>query len=409
MRWVLLMLMGLLAGLAPNAWGEDGRVSILTYNIYWGGQPHDPVFERDHEWLHVIEARNPDVIIINEANGWLPDEANLIAAYVDSLNAAFPDRPPYAGYVGDARSSFNVALLARIPVMSFEAFTDVETDSGMVLLAHVIVCATLDLEGERVHVIGVHFRPGDHRVEREREARALLAILDGLSAGGTVWIGGDFNSYSPVDIAPGSLTPPDYAAGADPPETKGWEPMGYLLDRGFEDAFRTFHPLVLGYTQDTSAFVPGGVPKQRVDFLVRSAGSAWRLASAETADDGLGDIASDHYAVFACYQRADAGATEGTAAAPLRLSAWPNPSQGAIEIALDLADAGCIRAEIISPEGRRVGTLVDRWLGRGVHRFCWSGDDRFGRPLDSGTYFVRCRTPRGETSLRMARIAITSR
>ena len=47
--------------------------------------------------------------------------------------------------------------------------------------------------------------------------------------GGALVIG-DFNSYSPVDAAPGSPTQPDYAGGAASAEERGWEPLGYLLD-----------------------------------------------------------------------------------------------------------------------------------------------------------------------------------
>jgi endonuclease/exonuclease/phosphatase family metal-dependent hydrolase len=401
------------SGLSRVARGDSGEpreadarseLSILTYNIYYGGQPHDPVLVRDHEWLHVIEARSPDVILIDEANGWLPSEQNFVAAYVESLNTAFPDDPPYVGFVGDARTDFNVAVLSRVPVLAFEAFTDVDIGGQIVQIRHVFTHATLLLAGERVHVLGVHFRPGPYRAERELEARALLAILDDLPPGDTVWIGGDFNSYSPVDVAPGSLTPPDYAAGADPPEVKGWEPLGYLLGRGYEDAFRTRHPYDLGYTQDTAAFIPGGVPKQRVDFLARTPGSPWRLAYVEVADDALGDIGSDHYAVFTRYTRASAGVLEPVALDLPRLRAWPNPARGEVRIALDLDDARSVEAQVLSLDGRLVRTLAGGRLAAGEHILRWDGADRFGRPLGAGVYLVRCGTASGATSLTITRL-----
>jgi endonuclease/exonuclease/phosphatase family metal-dependent hydrolase len=391
--------------MASGIGGAAGsELSILTYNIYYGGQPHDPVLVRDNEWLQVIEARNPDVILIEEANGWLPSEQNLIAAYAESLNAAFPNDPPYAGFVGDAITAFNVAILSRVPVLDFEAFNEVDIGGEIVRIRHVFTHATLQLAGEPVHVLGVHFRPGLYRAERELEARALLTILDGLPPGESVWIGGDFNSYSPVDVAPGSLTPPDYAAGADPAEEKGWEPLGYLLDRGYADAFRSLHPYSLGYTQGTAAFIPGDVPMQRVDFLACSPGSPWRLVQVETADDAGGDIGSDHYAVFASYTRASAGVGEPVALDVPRLRAWPNPARGDVRIALDLDAARDVEAQVLSLDGRVMRTLAGGRLAAGEHILGWDGADRFGRPLGAGVYLVRCRSAAGATSLAITRL-----
>jgi endonuclease/exonuclease/phosphatase family metal-dependent hydrolase len=277
------------------------ELRLMTYNIHWGGQDHDPVVGRNEEWIEVIKSRNPDVIVLEEANGWLPKERNLIELYVDLLNKAFPDDPPYVGYVGEATNRFHMALISRIPVAHFERFNEVDLGAETVRISVVFIHAVLDVWDEKAHVIGVHFKSRPDRPQREREARALLQILRGLPPDETVWIAGDFNSYSPLDIHPESPTPPDYSAGAQQPEDRGWEPVGYLMGEGYEDAFRTMHPVEPGYTQATAGFNERR-PRHRVDFILKSPGGPWRLQMAETLADSLGHIASDHYAVFATYK-----------------------------------------------------------------------------------------------------------
>lgn len=401
--WPFLAVLLILAMFAPAcAQGEVHELDIMGYNIWVGGQ--DPGwFPRDHEWLGVIKSRNPDVILIQEANGWLPQEENYISAYVDSLNNAFPDDRPHVGFVGEAQWGFHGALITRLPVLSFEAIDEVDIGGGETIhLWHVFVHAVLDAWGERVHVIGVHFRPEECRAERELEARALLAILDGLPFGETIWIGGDFNSYSPVDIEPGSPTPPDYGGGALPPEVVGWEPVGYLLDRGFEDAFRSMHPYDPGYTHKTLGIPPGAAgPIMRIDFMLLSPGGPWDLNSAEILADSLGHIGSDHYAVFATYRKvswasvdiADAGRRT------FSLRARPNPVDRGTCLAYRLEQTSPIRLRVCSAEGRVVRTLVDCQQEAGSHHVSWDGEDQQGRVLPVGRYLLRLDSDFGSESI----------
>jgi len=386
----------------------------MTFNIFWGGQDHDPAYGRDHEWLELIKGRNPDVILIQEANAWLPAEEDHLAAYVDSLNNAFPDDPPFSGFIGEAGKGFHVVIISRIPIVAFETFRVVDVGLEVVHIFHVFTHVTLDLWGTPGHVVNVHFKPGWYsREDREKEARALLAILDGLPVGEPVWIGGDFNSYSPVDVAEGSPTPPDYAGGAPPAEIAGWEPMGYLLERGYTDAFRTWHPLEFGYTKETAAFLPNtNGPIERVDFLLRSPDEGWYLTFAEVAADSLGHIASDHYAVLARYVDEPPLAVEPDIATPgpydLRL--WPNPAVGASHISYALPRSGRVRLRIYGSDGRLIRSLVDGRQEAGSHALDWDGTDRAGRPLPEGVYFVNLDDQHNRKTRRIIKVGMgTSR
>ena len=401
-RLILILFAAALSAAHAGATSFD----ILTYNIYYGGGDNDPVFGRNGEWLDLIESRNPDVILLQETNGWLPSEENRIAAVVESLNAAFPADPPYTGHVGAASSGFHLALLTRFPVTLFETFTSVPVNSDTVSLHHAFIHGTLDVEGETIHIFGVHFKSGDHRVEREWEARALVALLEEIPPWEKVWVGGDFNSYSPVDIEPGSPTEPDYSGGASPASVKGWEPIEVLLDRGFEDVFRGAHPVDPGYTQNTADFLPPPAmgPVQRVDFLLRLPGNQWFLDSTETANDSLGGIASDHYAVCASFTKVmptGVSAVEGRR--ETRLFAAPNPAAGAVRIEYALRRHGPVRVALYSPAGRMVRSIVDGERAAGLHETEWDGAGNGGRLLPPGVYFLRLETDLGADVVRLVR------
>jgi hypothetical protein len=241
-----------------------------------------------------------------------------------------------------------------------------------------------------VHVINGHFKSGTDRAFREQEARVLLQILDGIPSAEPVWIGGDFNSYSPVDVEPGSLTPPAYELGADSAEVIGWEPVGYLLDRSYRDAFRVENPLDLGYTKHTREFFGYSTePRVRIDYLLRSPHAGWTLQTAEVVTDGLADVGSDHYAVFAVYGRSS-GTTDvvhgDVEVSSVLLRCRPNPFSSSTSIEFSAVEGRVNQLDVFSVMGRRVKTLI---CPPGVSGAVWDGTDDRGFDLPTGWYFVR--------------------
>jgi len=378
-------------GALAEPWTND-EIRLLAYNIYYGGQATPVVPDRGHEWLEVIRSRNPDVILLQEANGWLPSDSNYVAAYVESLNVSFPGELPYSGWVGDANSTYDLAILSRLTVLSVEIVTEAVLDSALFTLSKGLFHAVLEDSGGPVHVIDVHLASGEMRLDREMEARVLLEVLDGIPAGEPVWIGGDFNSYSPVDAATGSPTAPACDLGADPVEAIGWEPVEYLLERGYNDAFRYRYPLDSGYTKHARSFyeTPQN-PCMRVDFLFRSPDAPWWVQSAEVVTDGLADVASDHYAVFAVYRRptlTEAAEPEITAG-DTGLRCRPNPFTSVTTIEFETAHVAPVRVGIYSVLGRHVRSLVSGAAPAGAAHLTWDGSDDSGMDLPGGWYFVR--------------------
>jgi N-acetylneuraminic acid mutarotase len=84
------------------------------------------------------------------------------------------------------------------------------------------------------------------------------------------------------------------------------------------------------------------------------------------------------------------GETGGLPAAGLRLlPIHPNPFNPATTIPFSLAGDASVNMTIHDAGGRRVRTLIRRFLAGGEHQTIWDGRDESGAVLESGIYLVR--------------------
>jgi C1A family cysteine protease len=79
----------------------------------------------------------------------------------------------------------------------------------------------------------------------------------------------------------------------------------------------------------------------------------------------------------------------------------PNPFSGGTEIVYEMADAGRLRMDIFTVEGRLVRTLVDADVPRGLHRTEWHGTDSGGKLVANGVYFLRAVSSSGRASRKL--------
>lgn len=75
--------------------------------------------------------------------------------------------------------------------------------------------------------------------------------------------------------------------------------------------------------------------------------------------------------------------------APCLLPARPNPFNPVTELVFNLPRAAMVRLTIHAADGRLVATVYEGWRGEGRHRIVWTGRDRAGRQVASGTYLAR--------------------
>jgi hypothetical protein len=73
---------------------------------------------------------------------------------------------------------------------------------------------------------------------------------------------------------------------------------------------------------------------------------------------------------------------------PRVLSAFPNPSRGAMRFDFTLEGAGGARLTVYDAAGRRVAALPALDLSPGQHESTWTGLDDAGEPVAPGSYFV---------------------
>jgi hypothetical protein len=150
--------------------------------------------------------------------------------------------------------------------------------------------------------------------------------------------------------------------------------------------------------------------------LARWDGLAWRVVGGGTNhpvhdlavfDDKLhlsgefgvvGDVPAARYAIW--------DGTVITAAPSVgiasTLRAAPNPFNPSTTVSFGLPRGEQVRLDVVDVRGRRVRTLVDRWLDAGEHQATWDGRDGHGRPVAAGSYLLRLRSASGMTAAKVS-------
>jgi endonuclease I len=84
--------------------------------------------------------------------------------------------------------------------------------------------------------------------------------------------------------------------------------------------------------------------------------------------------------------------TDTASIVPLRTainSVYPNPFNPSANVSFSLAEAGPVRIDVYSADGRLVRTLLDAQRGPGAFDLRWDGTDAQGSRLANGSYWLR--------------------
>lgn len=88
--------------------------------------------------------------------------------------------------------------------------------------------------------------------------------------------------------------------------------------------------------------------------------------------------------------------------APLgKIKAYPNPFNPTVTIAFETPLAQNCTIDIYNLKGQKVDTIYKGILDKGSHQVLWHGTDRNGRPVSSGVYFARIKTPKATQNIKM--------
>lgn len=225
----LLLLVAL--GVNRSAWRDVDRpdtlpstLTVMTYNVQTG-------FSRDNEWslertARVIEAQNPDVVLLQEVSrGWMVtsgvDEARWLSRRLDMNLAWGPS---------SRDGLWGVAILSKGRIITAEMYRYTSTEN----LRRGVLGAAIDAEAGPLYVYSTHLdNPSDAAEVRLKQTQELLAVTNGKSPAIT---GGDFNATPDSDVHAAMLAAGYVDAGAAlPPEattSEGGHRIDYLYLRG---------------------------------------------------------------------------------------------------------------------------------------------------------------------------------
>lgn len=238
---------------------------LLTWNIYRGGQGRAPRLAR------VIEACAPDLVLLQEATR--PDVVEEVARLTGMSEWRAYERQ-------------SLGFLSRSPVLQASWHRPRVCRHAFVEIAP----STAPVRIFGVHLSAVHAAWTEQR--RVFELRALLRSVQREQRGLHV-LAGDFNTLAPgasLDPArlPFRLRPLLWASAG----RVRWRTVRVLLDHGYVDAFRHFHPDEPGFT------MPSWDPHVRLDYAFVPAAYAGVLRACEIVRHPDVIAASDHAPVL---------------------------------------------------------------------------------------------------------------
>ena len=244
---------------------------LMTYNILDGAQ------ERLDDVLAVVADRSPDVLALQECNGF--DEAG--GARLRQVEHALGMR----GLLARSDSGYHVALFCRPHLLP----TEIPQPQGLTRAA---ACARLQGELGELEVVSLHLDPHD-AASRVGE---IGRVLQSLSFTCPAVLMGDFNAISSFDVK--ALAPqawPQRYRDRHGCTEQGIDTraLDQLSERGFCDV-ASVRTEALRMTRPTRLYADLDLPSQRLDYIWVSAELCGHLREAGVVDDERSQRASDH-------------------------------------------------------------------------------------------------------------------
>ncbi len=152
---------------------EQNRMKIASYNIYEGAWESLPELEE------FVRQEDPDVLCLQEANGWLKGPDNQLDRFAKATGLTHT--------AAGSNSRFTIATLSRLPFVNAQVHQE-----GF---HHGAIQTTIDTPGGTIDLWNTHLYPfnEDGRI-REAEYMAHRIPMDGQAL-----IVGDLNSLSRTD------------------------------------------------------------------------------------------------------------------------------------------------------------------------------------------------------------------
>lgn len=221
---------------------------VLSYNIRFGG------LGREQALAESIKAANPDLVVFQEATR--PE-------VIERLSAA-TGMPFWA-----ARRNHSIGFLSREEVVYHEWHYPAGARHSFLEIIPA---------GTEVRVFGLHLSARFSRWDERRRAREIRSLLEGIKRHqeGFHVLVGDFNTLAPgeileMDKLPAWIRALIWISGRKLQR----ETIQFVLDAGYVDGYRMWHPDVRGYT------FPTWDPHVRLDYVFVPKSFKERLAKCD--------------------------------------------------------------------------------------------------------------------------------
>jgi endonuclease/exonuclease/phosphatase family metal-dependent hydrolase len=251
-------------------------MKLMAYNILGGWE------ERIELILDIIENESPDVLVLNEANAFIPDIEDHLEVLSSRTGLSYSASAP------SGKDTFHVVVLSKTPLTRV-VFLAPMARAGMLVI--------VDSEFGELAIVGTHLTPF---TEEERLEEVNL-ILDAVRRFDNAVIMGDLNALSPQDPYPDfsyeSLNEKQRAKFAAD-EALQFDVVEEILSAGFVDvsAFLGKNDIATAPTAITDDEAHADT---RLDYIFVSSALAQYVSEYTVVKDHNAEIASDHYPVTA--------------------------------------------------------------------------------------------------------------
>lgn len=266
---------------------QEKTLKLISYNVYWGMKQDST--EHKSKFSQWIKQQDPDILALQEMNGFTQQELQKFAESYGHPYA-FIVREPFA----DGSISFPVAITSKYPIVNVQRIVE--------NCVHGVLIAEID----GLHFIVTHFHPFSSQ-KRISEIDQILATVKSKPSDWKWLFMGDLNSVSPLDKSEYNnnllrdFIREDKKKRPYNENLKNDE-LDYsiqqkILDFGFVDAFKTFHP-AFEASAPTKMFYDQSKHPLRYDYLYVSKNMKDKMVKSELIKDKFTDVYSDHYPVM---------------------------------------------------------------------------------------------------------------
>jgi len=402
MRFKLLA-WSLLCVVQPAA--SQDTVRVMTYNLL---NYSPPDYSRDQYYRTVIQAANPDILVVQEID--TPEAVQNFL--INVLNPGGSNVYSAGDFVDGTYDSEN-ALFYKTGKLSFVSNNRIITD-----LRDINRFTVDHVSSERSFAIfSVHLKAGREpatqlleadSVRRAMEVDSLRKVTNAFPNGTDFIVLGDFNIYHSSEPAYEKLVTVDAGNEGhfiDPLTMTGvWNDFGYAPYHTQSTRVRSFGYGATGGLDDRFDMIlmskavseNGGISLIPASYHAfgndgqhynDSINQLPNAAAAESIANAL-HYASDHLPVIADFVFDPLVAVEKKAAAlEFRLfQNYPNPFNPMTEIRYQMSEVRRVKLSVYDILGREVAVLMDEERGPGVHEVFWDASS-----FPSGMYFYQIR------------------